>query len=185
MPEVRKELTELKWRRCPACAHRVAAAFSLLLRAKAGPRWTCTMQWPQTSGLRRQVAPWGFWGLLCQTTLLSCHQTHAPQHNSRVKSYHGIQHSCAILPSGWMCRCEGLPVYLCLHYGNLWSCVGNVFLGQDFWAGLIVLGTTSSLGTVIAQQECNDQLWPALHPRAGDRNAFVLPAAANWCRDIG
>lgn len=65
MPEIWKEL---KWRSCPACTHHVAAVFSLLFCAKAGPRWKRAMQWPQSSDLRRHVAPWGIWGLLCQTT---------------------------------------------------------------------------------------------------------------------
>lgn len=183
MPEVWKELTELKWRSCPACAHCVGAVFSLLLHAKAGPRWKCANQWPQSSGLRRRVAPWGIWGWLHQTSLLSRHQALAPRHNRHGKSYRRIQHSCSILPSGWMC--EGIPVYLCLHYGNLWLRGGDVFLGQDFSAGLIVLGTASSLATVMVQQGCSDQLWPVLHPRTGDRNALALLAAANWCCGIG
>lgn len=49
-------------------------------------------------------------------------------------------------------------MYLCLHYGNLWLRGGDVFLGQDFSAGLIVLGTASSLATVMVQQGCSDQL---------------------------
>lgn len=44
-------------------------------------------------------------------------------------------------------------MYLCLYYGNLWLCVGGVFLGQDFWAQLIVLGTASSLGTVMCSRD--------------------------------
>lgn len=76
-----------------------------------------------------------------------------PHHNRRFKSYHWIQHSFVVLPSPWMCKCKGIPVYLWLYYGNLRLCVGDVFLGQDFWAWLIVLGTASSLGIVTCSRD--------------------------------